>query len=188
MWDFLEVHFFLLGSYCESPGLVEVTGNCSAGYYCPGGQSVPEPVDYPCPPGDYCPVGSPRPSKCGRGVYNELDYQETCEICPARFYCDPTEASAPNDTGIFDPVKCPPGYYCPEGTETKYQYPCPPGTYSDGVGYESHCKYLVLSLCVLYIHSFLAHLSSFDHNPPIICLFTPLTVLLNGVALPLQTV
>ena len=130
------------GYYCQSPGLTEVTAQCSAGYYCPGGQSVPEPAAYFCPQGMFCPIGSPAPLKCAQGFYNDIDTQEVCQSCLARYYCDPTEASAPNDTGIIFPVDCPAGFYCPTGTLTRYQYPCPSGTYSDQGFIESPCKYI----------------------------------------------
>ena len=129
------------GSYCQSPGLTEVTGNCSAGYYCPSGQSVPQPLAYICPVGDYCPEGSPQPLFCPRGTYNFLEGMDSCEVCLARYYCDPTEASADNTSGIYDPVPCPAGHYCPAGTETKYEFPCPSGTYDDIGELATACKF-----------------------------------------------
>lgn len=39
------------GYYCDSIGMINPTGYCQAGYYCPEGQSSPTPVQY------YCPVG-----------------------------------------------------------------------------------------------------------------------------------
>lgn len=41
----------LPGSYCEGTGLANVTGDCEAGYYCPGGQSQKAPLEYICPKG-----------------------------------------------------------------------------------------------------------------------------------------
>ena len=52
-----------------SPGLTDVTAQCAAGYFCPGGQAVMDPVEYPCPEGSYCPVGSAQPTPCARGFY-----------------------------------------------------------------------------------------------------------------------
>ena len=33
--------------------------------------------------------------------------------------------------GVVTPKDCPAGFYCPNGTETVHQYPCPIGTYSN---------------------------------------------------------
>ena len=34
------------GQYCAGSGLELPTGNCSAGYYCPGGQNMSMPTEY----------------------------------------------------------------------------------------------------------------------------------------------
>ena len=46
--------------YCETPGLSYPTGECSAGYLCVEGASIPGPndgVNGPCPMGHYCENG-----------------------------------------------------------------------------------------------------------------------------------
>ena len=151
------------GYYCESPGLTQVTANCSAGYYCPPGQSVPEPPDYICPVGDYCPEGSPQPLFCPRGTYSFLEGMSTCQVCLSRYYCDPTEASADNTSGIFDPVPCPAGHYCPAGTETKYQFPCPSGTYDNIGELETDCKYCTTKNYPVIIIKWFYHLRNKFH-------------------------
>lgn len=59
------------GSYCLLPGLVAMSGPCSAGFHCAQGASLPNPTDRItgdlCPPGHFCPQGSPRPTPCPRG-------------------------------------------------------------------------------------------------------------------------
>ena len=49
------------------------------------------------------------------------------------YFCFQNNGSLSNITygGI-----CPPGYYCPVGTERPYEFPCPNGTYSDTPGLE----------------------------------------------------
>ena len=59
------------GSYCASNGLALPTGLCSAGYYCPEGQSQDSPVAYQCTPGHYCPEGSPTELACESGSYQD---------------------------------------------------------------------------------------------------------------------
>ena len=53
-------------------------------------------------------------------------------MCPEGYYCDST---IQNDTycshGVSNPVPCPTGHYCPNGTKFAMEYPCPNGTYSD---------------------------------------------------------
>ncbi len=39
------------GVYCDIAGLTTTPNNCSAGYYCPSGNSVANPVQYICPVG-----------------------------------------------------------------------------------------------------------------------------------------
>ena len=111
------------GMYCSGVGLTQPTGLCSAGYYCPGGMSVPSDVNYICPSGHYCPEGSAAPLECDEGTYQNNEGQSVCSMCQAGFYC-PLKAL----TSFID-YSCPAGYYCPSGTSSANQYGCPLGTY-----------------------------------------------------------
>ena len=127
-----------------APGLIEVTGPCLAGYYCPGGQAVQDPVEYPCPLGMYCPEGTAVPVMCENGTYQDQQGQSSCKTCPSRKYCDPFELGVGNnDTGIITPLSCPVGHYCPLGTGPKNSYPCLPGTYSNSIELEADSKLAV---------------------------------------------
>ncbi|KAF6031636.1 hypothetical protein EB796_010068 [Bugula neritina] len=117
------------GYACVSPGLTAVSGPCSQGYYCPGGQATLSPSSYQCPKGFYCPEGSDEPTICERGTYAPNDGMASCDNCPPGTYCDHYELS--NITGVIVPVECPPGYYCPSNTEYATQNPCPAGTFSN---------------------------------------------------------
>lgn len=51
-------------------------------------------------------------------------------------YCDQNEAIAEQQSGagepshgVVTPKVCPDGFYCPNGTETERENPCPVGTY-----------------------------------------------------------
>ncbi|CAM9956857.1 unnamed protein product, partial [Sphacelaria rigidula] len=124
------------GQYCETTGLLDPTGNCSAGYYCRRGVEGAAPtagtyfvatLEYGgdiCPHGTYCPAGSDTPLACEAGTYNSLEGQEECTVCPAGYYC------VANSTEYLS-GPCPAGYYCLEGTRYAQEYPCPPGTYVD---------------------------------------------------------
>lgn len=84
-------------------------GNCSAGYYCPQGQTTDDP--FLCTVGHFCKEGSASPTICPSGFYQDATGQSDCTICPEGYYCD-------NTVGIVvvnDTVKCPEGYYCPPG-------------------------------------------------------------------------
>ena len=72
-------------------GLSAVVGNCDPGYYCPGGDTVPNPVATPCPIGLHCPEGTGVPVPCEPGTYTNLTQQASCLTCPAGFYCVPEE-------------------------------------------------------------------------------------------------
>jgi len=75
------------GKYCQSYGLATPTGDCDAGYYCPGGQSTAKPTTYSCSPGHFCPTGSWNETGCPSGYYQPHWKQSTCDICPAGSYC-----------------------------------------------------------------------------------------------------
>lgn len=72
-------------------GLNSPVGDCDAGFYCPGGDSVPNPNATPCPIGLHCPVGTGTPVPCESGTYTNLTQQSSCIICPAGYYCTPSQ-------------------------------------------------------------------------------------------------
>lgn len=63
-------------------------GPCSAGYYCPPGQTSATPTSFRCPRGFYCPEGSPQPRACENGTFQPQEARGSCEPCPAGFYCE----------------------------------------------------------------------------------------------------
>lgn len=97
------------GFYCKFDGLTDVTGPCSAGYYCPVNETIisPDPGEFLCPVGFFCNVQSSLPTPCPSGKFQNNAGSSICENCPAGFFCygstNPTQ----------DP--CPPHSYCPEG-------------------------------------------------------------------------
>ena len=72
-------------------GLSAPVAECDPGFYCPEGQHVPNPEDYPCPIGLHCPQGSPLPIPCEPGTYTNLTQMYECLECPAGLYCVPEE-------------------------------------------------------------------------------------------------
>ena len=56
-----------LGQYCDMDNLATPTGNCSAGFFCNGSESTPNPV--PCGLGHYCPSGTTSELACPPGTY-----------------------------------------------------------------------------------------------------------------------
>ena len=137
---------------------------CYEGFSCPQGSSTPE-GDGPCPTGHYCPspstsficpvghfcpgVGNVKPRACHPGSFNSYEGQSKCTLCdkgqvcpgwgrqqpapcPAGFVCSSEGLSIPF-------LRCPPGYYCEEGTETAEimstligPKKCPPGVFCLG--------------------------------------------------------
>lgn len=62
------------------------TGDCDAGYYCPGGDTVANPTDTICPRGRYCPQGSATPTPCPEGTFSNatgLTQESECTSCTA---------------------------------------------------------------------------------------------------------
>ncbi len=99
------------GYYCEKYASTSATTSvCPLGYYCPEGTEYPR--EYPCPPGTY-------------GAATQLTAESQCTSCPAGKACDGGTNANTN------PMKrCQPGYYCPLGSASPKQTPCPAGTYS----------------------------------------------------------
>ncbi|XP_031647270.1 scavenger receptor class F member 1-like [Oncorhynchus kisutch] len=120
------------GHYCDQIGLAEPSGQCAAGYYCPGGQSTDRPSQHVCGVGHFCKEGSVRERACAPGSYQPSEGQHRCEVCPSGFYC--------LEEGRTHLVPCGRGFYCPRGTAN--QHPCPSGTYGNlsGLADESECS------------------------------------------------
>jgi hypothetical protein len=131
------------GKYYCTDG--NITGLCSAGYFCRSGQGTATPsvnvtstneIDLswwssldggPCPPGRYCPAGSAEPILCPNGTVRSVIHgaaPSDCESCPAGYWCI---------AGELIPSLCPKGYYCPYRQDPTA---CPRGTYKDVLGGE----------------------------------------------------
>ncbi|KAM9299008.1 uncharacterized protein PAF06_016002 [Gastrophryne carolinensis] len=117
------------GRFCRGEASSDISGNCSAGFYCVLGAAVESPVDGStgslCPKGHYCPSGTSYPLPCENGFYQDLERQSNCKICPEGFYCNITELA-----GSTDPEACPAGHFCPKGSYSGVMRKCPRGTYS----------------------------------------------------------
>ena len=75
-------------------GLTSPVADCDPGFYCPEGQSVPNPVATPCPIGLHCPAGSSLPVPCNAGFYTNMTQAPECLSCLEGFYCVPEEVIA----------------------------------------------------------------------------------------------
>jgi len=94
-------------------------GACTPGYYCPEGTSntalavvgadCARPEQCPCPPGTFSPA-------------DNLMSADECTLCPPGRFCPGglTITSGP----------CAAGYFCPNGTASATQMPCPAGTFA----------------------------------------------------------
>ena len=79
------------GYYCERQGQINVTAQCTEGYFCESGAADATPTDGVtgdiCPTGHYCPNGTALPLPCADGYYMNVTMAPLCEVCPAGFYC-----------------------------------------------------------------------------------------------------
>ncbi|KAK2847208.1 hypothetical protein Q5P01_010207 [Channa striata] len=137
------------GHYCEKERLTKVSGKCKAGWFCVSAAWNSQPFDLDnytnanclcpatstggrCQVGFYCPVGSSEPLPCPPGTFcNISGLALPMGPCSPGYYCrgGATEASPMNgETGNI----CPPGTYCPEGSEEPEL--CPAGTFSPALG------------------------------------------------------
>ena len=93
--------FIPAGMYCQTNGLSNPTGLCSAGYYCDGGSDTATPTGAGggyCTTGYYCPEGSTEMTPCTPGDYCGVDYlNATSGQCQDGYYCVST-ATVPNPT------------------------------------------------------------------------------------------
>ena len=78
-------------------GLSSPSGDCDPGFYCPGGNDLPNPIDTPCPIGLHCPRGSSLPVPCQPGYFANFSQAASCVICPAGYYCVPEEVIEGNN-------------------------------------------------------------------------------------------
>eukprot|EP01135_Chromosphaera_perkinsii_P005913 Nk52_evm8s371 gene=Nk52_evmTU8s371 len=126
------------GSYCETTGLAKPTGQCTAGYYCPAGQNVPNPPAFVCQAGHMCPTGSASQVRCPSGTYQKDPAKATCTTCPAGYFCDATKSPVV----LFSGSDCPQGYYCPAGTKIDKEFACPLGKFggAKNLKSESECS------------------------------------------------
>ncbi|KAJ1175226.1 hypothetical protein NDU88_000517 [Pleurodeles waltl] len=107
------------------------------------GSTTPRSQDHVCPLGHFCKSGSSKPQPCPLGQYQNEPGQISCKNCPAGTFCGPMY-HIHNFTGTLEallgavkPSICPPGYYCVEGSQYGFQYPCPEGTYSSTPGLDT---------------------------------------------------
>lgn len=133
--------------YCPGTGLAAPVDQCDVGWFCPEGQTLPQPPGNQCLAGHECPRGSPDQTPCPSGSYQPLGGEGECLVCPGGMYCDQNEAiseqqsglSAPSH-GVVTPKTCPLGYFCPNGTMTDQENPCPLGTFGNETGLESESQ------------------------------------------------
>ncbi|XP_062816991.1 zonadhesin isoform X2 [Anolis carolinensis] len=137
-WAAVDCELCPAGYFCSGLGKTAPEGTCSSGYYCPPGQSSATPPSHWCPSGYYCLEGSVAPMACKKGTYQSEEGKESCDLCPAGFFCDTSNESA----AIQVPVPCFPGHFCLPGTESGMEHPCPKGTYRPkaGAAKESDCE------------------------------------------------
>ena len=100
----------------------EPGGQCFGGTFCEAGTSVvPTLTEFPCPAGSYCLTATIEPEPCPAGTYNSLEKMATLEKCeetPGGYY---TLLGAVS----FSENNCSPGYFCPPGSTSSTEVPCP---------------------------------------------------------------
>lgn len=97
---------------------ISVTGNYGLNAY-------PNLRDNYCSAGYYCPIGTLSMMACPPGTYNRLNGRLTildCQQTDPGYYTDVIASVAPVGP-------CAAGYYCPIGSTSAQQVPCPMGTF-----------------------------------------------------------
>ncbi|XP_062995580.1 multiple epidermal growth factor-like domains protein 6 [Elgaria multicarinata webbii] len=104
---------------------------CPERFVCTRGSGGKQKPPAPCPAGHYCPPGTKHPMQysCAPGTWSNrtgLASEKDCVLCPSGWFCM-AGAQAPSGS-------CSAGHFCPEGTQTSTQFPCPAGSYSNRLG------------------------------------------------------
>ncbi|XP_044928344.1 SCO-spondin isoform X2 [Mustela putorius furo] len=123
------------GWFCSRAGLSFPEAPCEGGWFCPRASVSGHSPGTLCPVGHSCPPGSLEPQLCPPGQYQDEPGQSLCKICPAGKFCS-FRIQRPGARPTW-PVNCPPGYYCPLGTWSPTQHPCPRGTFREWPGARS---------------------------------------------------
>lgn len=128
------------GSYCFDPSIIPTAcavgtwsppGShecfpCTEGFICNADHTSPNPSGDECAGGTYCASGDTVATNCDAGTYGfgnlypSGSKEDACTSCLSGYYCL---------AGSTTPALCPQGYFCPPGTPTINEYPCPAGTY-----------------------------------------------------------
>ncbi|KAE8591947.1 hypothetical protein XENTR_v10018612 [Xenopus tropicalis] len=119
------------GFYCAVEGLTQPTGRCLPGYWCIARSQISNPTDgvsgIICPRGKYCVSGN-LTGDCYDGYF--CDYHSTRpdqKLCPPGFYCPAgTESPLPCDSGSYAPLS---GNKGPKDCQ-----PCPSGHFCNALG------------------------------------------------------
>ena len=124
------------GFYCDTEGLALATvlseNLCPEGLFCPEQLAWHPSVNESlllCPLGHYCPTATETPLLCKPGSFADEEGVAECFECLAGSYC---LEGADELTGL-----CHPGFFCPPGSSSMYQEPCPLGTYNPLYGGQS---------------------------------------------------
>ena len=120
-----------VGTY--SPGVTESCVPCDPGYLCEQGATAANLSTSLCSQGSFCPDGGSQ-LPCPAGTYGNgtgfIQVSE-CSLCIPGFYCPEATPGYPTAS-----LTCSHGHYCPSGTATRFEFPCPDGTYSTVFGLE----------------------------------------------------
>ncbi|KAJ7990480.1 hypothetical protein DPEC_G00300750 [Dallia pectoralis] len=123
------------GFVCATRGLSFPSDLCQAGKYCPYRHNSSLPGYITCSAGHMCPQGSGNQVPCAPGTYQDQPGQALCATCPAGFYCSASTHPVTGEvTGTSTPLPCPMGHYCPPGTQSGVEFPCPVGTFGGQTG------------------------------------------------------
>jgi hypothetical protein len=119
-WNLNPIEFKYTGTCLVSEDQKGTTGQ-----YCSEGDVIPCPKGYKCDT-TYSSVIEPVP--CSPGTYQDSTSQISCKICPIGSQCDEEALQAPKtcEAGFicnrkeidWPRLACPPGFYCPAGTNT----------------------------------------------------------------------
>lgn len=114
----------------------DLSGVCFPGTLCDAGEvSIPDLSLKAVPAGYWSPAGATSAVPCPAGTYvaqSGSPTQANCTTTAAGYY---SLSASTAYTGM-----CSPGYYCPAGSTTPQQVPCPTGTYASDYGSESLSK------------------------------------------------